>query len=262
MYLELPILFFAGFFGGVLNSIAGGGTFITFPALIFVGLPPIIANATNTFASCFGYLSGTYAFRRDLVAHKSEILKLIFIGIIGGTVGAWLLLQTSEHDFQNVIPWLLTFATIIFITGNYINIKIRDFAKKHKIASHVGTIATIVLLFGICIYGGFFNAGLGIIALSYLALAGYQNLNTMNGLKLLLSVCVSIAAIILFAFNDSIAWAQGLAVLLGTLSGGYLAARISRYLPQNYIKTFITLIATLVTTFFFYEVYFLKSQNT
>ena len=146
MYLELPILFFAGFFGGVLNSIAGGGTFITFPALIFVGLPPIIANATNTFASCFGYLSGTYAFRRDLVAHKSEILKLIFIGIIGGTVGAWLLLQTSEHDFQNVIPWLLTFATIIFITGNYINIKIRDFAKKHKISIYCSVPSQIDVL--------------------------------------------------------------------------------------------------------------------
>jgi uncharacterized membrane protein YfcA len=122
----------------------------------------------------------------------------------------------------------------------------------------VGTISTIALLSGICIYGGFFNAGLGIIALSYLALAGYQNLNTMNGLKLLLSVCVSIAAIILFAFNGTIAWTQGFAVLLGTLSGGYLAARISRYLPQKYIKIFITLIATLVTAYFFYEIYFLK----
>tara|TARA_B110000444_G_scaffold235453_1_gene246490 strand:- start:211 stop:990 length:780 start_codon:yes stop_codon:yes gene_type:complete len=258
MYLELPILFFAGFFGGILNSIAGGGTFITFPALIFVGLPPIIANATNTFASCFGYLSGTYAFRRDLAAHKREIRRLVIIGTIGGAIGAWFLLQTSEHDFKKIIPWLLTFATIIFVSGSYINIKIRTFAEKHKIASYVGTISTIALLSGICIYGGFFNAGLGIIALSYLALAGYQNLNTMNGLKLLLSVCVSIAAIILFTFNGTIAWTQGFAVLLGTLSGGYLAARISRYLPQKYIKTFITLIATLVTAYFFYEIYFLK----
>ena len=140
-----------------------------------------------------------------------------------------------------------------------INLKIQTFAEIHKIASYVGTISTIILLSGICIYGGFFNAGLGIIALSYLTLAGYQNLNTMNGLKLLLSVCVSVAAIILFAFNGSIAWIQGFAVLLGTLSGGYLAARISRYLPQNYIKTFITLIAILVTTYFFYEIYFLES---
>ena len=259
MYLELPFLFFAGFFGGILNSIAGGGTFITFPALVLVGLPPIIANATNTFASCFGYLSGTYAFWHDLVTHKRQIRRLIIIGTVGGAIGAWLLLQTSEHNFKNIIPWLLMFATIIFVSGGYINLKIQTFAEIHKIASHVGTISTIILLSGICIYGGFFNAGLGIIALSYLTLAGYQNLNTMNGLKLLLSVCVSVAAIILFAFNGSIAWIQGFAVLLGTLSGGYLAARISRYLPQNYIKTFITLIAILVTTYFFYEIYFLES---
>ena len=121
MSFEFIFLFLAGFFGGVLNSIAGGGSFITFPALIFIGIPPIMANATNTFASCAGYLSGTYAFRKELAEHKSELPKIIIISLLGGISGAWLLLQTSEVVFRSAIPWLLLFATVLFIFGGQIN---------------------------------------------------------------------------------------------------------------------------------------------
>ena len=100
---ELPLLFIAGLFGGMLNSIAGGGTFITFPALLFAGVPPISANATNTFASCSGYISGAYAFRKELQAHLSELPKYLLISLFGGITGAWLLLQTPESIFREAI---------------------------------------------------------------------------------------------------------------------------------------------------------------
>ena len=121
MSFELIFLFVAGFFGGMLNSIAGGGSFITFPALMFVGIPPVLANATNTFASCAGYLSGTYAYRKDISKYKDGLIQIIILSLIGGAFGAWLLLQAPEDVFNEAIPWLLLFATVLFIFGGKIN---------------------------------------------------------------------------------------------------------------------------------------------
>jgi uncharacterized membrane protein YfcA len=251
MLFELILLFFAGFFGGVLNSIAGGGSFITFPALIFVGIPPIMANATNTFASCAGYMSGTYALRKELTNHKNELLLVIVISLLGGISGAWLLLQTPEAVFRDAIPWLLLFATILFIFGGKINIKLKEMASNSRHASYVGGLLLLAMLFGVSIYGGFFNAGLGIVALSYLALAGHTNINTMNGLKLLISSTVSLIAIVLFIYNDVIAWYEGTIVLCGTLAGGFVAAHISRQLPQKYVRQFV-IVASIATTLYFF----------
>ena len=181
--MKFLFLFSAGFFGGVLNSIAGGGSFITFPALLFVGIAPISANATNTFASCAGYLSGAYAFRQDIHAHKAELPRLILISLAGGILGAWLLLKTPESVFREAIPWLLLFATVLFIFGGALNRALKKRAGHHRHALSIGTALLALMLLGVCIYGGFFNAGLGIITLSYLVLAGYSNINAMNGLK-------------------------------------------------------------------------------
>jgi len=255
MFIELLFLFSAGFFGGVLNSIAGGGSFITFPALLFVGVAPISANATNTFASCAGYMSGAYAFRKDIYAHKDELPGLILTSIIGGIVGAWLLLHTPESLFREAIPWLLLFATVLFAFGGKLNNALKQLASHHQQASSVGSLLLVLMLLGVCIYGGFFNAGLGIIILSYLALAGYSNINTMNGLKLLVSSTVSIIAIALFIYDGAIAWYEGTLVLLGTLVGGYVAAHISRQLPQNYVRSFVILASGGITVYFFFDIY-------
>ena len=255
MLFDLLFLFGAGFFGGVLNSIAGGGSFITFPALLFVGVAPISANATNTFASCAGYLSGAYAFRKDLYAHKEELPRIIFTSLIGGIVGAWLLLQTPESLFLEAIPWLLLFATVLFIFGGKLSSTLKQFASHHRHASSIGGLLLQLMLLGVCIYGGFFNAGLGIIVLSYLALAGYSNINTMNGLKLLVSSTVSLIAIALFIYDGAIAWYEGTIVLLGTLAGGYVAAHYSRRLPQNYVRTFVIFASSGITVYFFFDIY-------
>lgn len=255
MLFEILFLFTAGLSGGILNSIAGGGSFITFPALLFVGVAPISANASNTFASCAGYLSGVYAFRKDLYVHKAELPRLILISLIGGIVGAWLLLRTPESLFREAIPWLLLFATTLFIFGAKLNNSLRRLASHHRHALSMGSLLRLLLLLGVCIYGGFFNAGLGIIILSYLALAGYSNINTMNGLKLLVSSAVSLIAIALFIYHDAIAWYEGSIVLLGALMGGYVAAHVSRQLPQKQVRIFVILASSAITIYFFFETY-------
>ena len=191
MLPELAFLFLAGLLGGFLNSVAGGGSFVTFPALLLVGLPPVSANATNTFASCSGYLSGAYAFRSDLDRHRRELPRLLLVSLLGGLIGAWLLLRTPESVFRDAIPWLLLFATVLFAFGGRLNQWLARLGSVHRHASLLGRLLLLALLLAVSVYGGFFNAGLGIIILSYLALAGYTDLNAMNGIKLLVSSAVS-----------------------------------------------------------------------
>ena len=131
----------------------------------------------------------------------------------------------------------------------------RQLASRHRHASSIGSLLSLLMLVGVCIYGGFFNAGLGIIMLSYLVLAGHTNINAMNGLKLLASTCVSLAAIALFIYSGEIAWIEGSIVLLGTMTGGYIAARISRQISQVYVRNFVILAGTSITLYFFYDIY-------
>jgi len=255
MMVEMLFLFVAGFLGGVVNAIAGGGSFITFPALLFVGVPPISANATNTFASCSGYISGTYAFRKDLRAHRAELPRFVLLSLLGGIAGAWLLLQTPEALFREAIPWLLLFATLLFIFGGQINRSLKRLASAHRHASSLGKLLLLLFLLGVCTYGGFFNAGLGIVILSYLALAGHTDINSMNGIKLLVSSFVSLVAIALFIVDGVIAWYAGTIVLLGTLAGGYVAAHLARRLPQRYVRAVVIVASVAITGYFFFDIY-------
>jgi uncharacterized membrane protein YfcA len=255
MSFEFVLLFVAGFFGGGLNSIAGGGSFITLPALIFVGITPIMANATNTFASCAGYMSGTYAFRKEISEHKDELLPIILISLIGGVSGAWLLLKMPEEVFQQAIAWLLLFATLLFIFAAQINALFKKMSVYQQHASSVGPILLLLILLCVSIYGGFFNAGLGIITLSYLALAGYTNINAMIGLKLIVSTSVSLIAIAVFIYHDVIAWYQGTIVLCGSLIGGYVAAKMSRQLPQKQVRACVIVASMSITLYFFFDTY-------
>jgi uncharacterized membrane protein YfcA len=249
---DIVLLLIAGFFGGFVNSVAGGGSFITFPALLLVGVPPISANATNTFASCFGYLSGAYAFRHDLGKHRHELPGFIILSLLGGILGAWLLLKTPESLFREAIPWLLLFATLLFIFGGRLNAALKEVGALHRHVSSAGRLMLWLTLLAISVYGGFFNAGLGIVILSYLALAGHDDIHAMNGLKLLVSSTVSLIAIALFAYDGVIAWHEGGIVLLGTLVGGYAAARLSRRLPQRYVRASVIVAGFAVSGYFFY----------
>ncbi len=256
--LEFFLLFLAGVLGGVLNSIAGGGSFITFPALMYTGIPPVIANATNTFASCAGYISGAIAFRREIKSAGRQLIAIVLLSLLGGTSGALLLLNTPEHTFSAAIPWLLLFATLLFLFGGKLNQLLKRVAPQNKHASFIGQFSLLTLFFVIAVYGGFFNAGLGIVSLSYLALAGYTNINQMNGIKLLISTLVASIAIVIFTVEGLIDWYGGIAVLTGTLLGGYGAASVSRLLPAEHIRRFVVVSSILITGYFFYDVYYIS----
>ncbi|HDY7486061.1 TPA: sulfite exporter TauE/SafE family protein [Vibrio vulnificus] len=251
--MDIILLFFAGVFGGMLNSIAGGGSFITFPALMAVGIPPVVANATNTFASCAGYISGAWGYRRELYAQKSILLKTIVCSLLGGMLGAFLLLNTSESDFLKAIPWLLLFATLLFVFGGRINQAIGHRAERPKHPIILWLPALFLVL--VSAYGGFFNAGLGIVTLSYLTLSGHRDIITMNGLKLLISTSVSLIAVVIFIFNGSIDWWNGFVVMLGSVVGGYVSAVVARNLNKMWVHRFVTMTSFVITGYFFVKVY-------
>lgn len=251
--MEWILLLVAGFLGGILNSVAGGGSFITFPTLLYLGVPAVMANATNTLASCAGYLSGTYGFRQDLAKQSSAVPHILTWSLVGGAVGAFLLLKIGESNFERSIPWLLLFASILFVSGSHIR---KFFVALSTNRSNQGSVVLLTLvLVAVSAYGGFFNAGLGVIVLSYLVLAGYSDINQMNGLKLMVSSSVSVIAIMIFALEGVINWHYGLVMMMGNIAGGYAAARVSRRLPQKVVFNFVAVSSFSLTAYFFYDIY-------
>ena len=249
--MEGFLLFLAGLAGGMVNSIAGGGSFVTFPALIAAGVPPIAANATNTFASCAGYVGGAAGFRQELWTHRAALPRILLCAALGGGCGAWLLLQTPSVTFNRVVPWLLLFATILLVWGEPLQQRWHRTVGKHGALSRITSALLTVLLLLVCTYGGFFNAGLGIILLAYLTFAGYQDIHLMNGLKLLVSAVVALWAIAVFGAGDLIAWREGVIVMAGTLVGGYGAARTARLVNPERVRRVIIAVAAGMTAYFF-----------
>jgi uncharacterized protein len=255
---EILFLAAAGILGGIVNSLAGGGSFITFPALIAVGVPPVIANASNTFAATAGYLSGTYALRQEIKDSPKKLLILSFISAIGGIIGAYLLTQTSNSEFEKAVPWLLLFATVLFIYGGHFNKTLQKWGQQHRHIDKAQNGLFTLLFIGVSIYGGFFNAGLGILMLSYCSLAGYRSVNEMNALKLLYSSTISGCAIVLFLINDLISWHETLVLLVGTLIGGYAAGIVSKRIPNSWVRRAIIFASTGITLWFFMSTYLLS----
>lgn len=254
--VEILILFAAGLLAGALNSLAGGGSFVIFPALLFVGVPPIMANATNTYACLPGYGSGAIGFWQDILRHKDKLLVYSIVALAAGFLGAEALLRVSDAQFEGLIPWLMLFAVVAFTFGGQFNQWMANRRTTSKNGARTGAIVTTVFLALICFYGGFFNAGLGIILLAYLVLAGYQDLNAMNGLKLLISFLVSITAVVRFSMSGSIEWQAGTIALIGATIGGFAAAKLSYLLPASLIRNFVVVYGFGLTVYFFYTTYF------
>ena len=249
---EFFTLLAAGLLSGIVNAIAGGGSFISFPALVFVGIPPVFANATNTFASCAGYMSGAYAFREELLTNKHLTILYSTMGILGGAIGGVLLLQFSNDAFSDLIPWLLLFATVLFSIGPYLSQWLKRRATRPSSPLKAYVVGSIFIL--LCsVYGGFFNAGLGIILLSVCALMGLQNMALMNGLKLLVSVTVSLSALVVFVWQDMIAWYLGSVLLIGNMAGAYLAARISKFCSDKVMRNIVLVFSIGMTMYFFLQ---------
>ncbi len=253
--LTALLLFVAGLVAGMLNSLAGGGSFIAFPALLAAGVPPVIANATNTYAALPGYMSGAAGYWADVVKARDRLLPYTIIALVFGYAGAELLLHISDETFSKAVPWLVGFAVLLFAFGGRINAFIAARAGRGRGMKAAGAALLLALLAAICVYGGFFNAGLGILLLAFLALTGLTDIHEMNGLKLWISSVVALVAVVRFALNGSIDWYHGSITLVGVVIGAYVAARLAHRIPQAWIRAGVIIYGVGLTAWFFWQAY-------
>ena len=248
---NLPtILLLAGaaFGAGVLNAIAGGGSFLTFPALVFAGVPPIAANATSALAVSPGYLGGVLGFRPELRAIPSSTLRReVLLSALGGIAGALLLLVTPPTVFSGLVPWLLLFATVLFAFGPTL-------ARQAMAASTTGQGLDrwrepgLVLT---CIYGGYFNGGLGILLMALYAATGESRIHTANALKNLNSLVLSWLSVAAFVVAGAIAWREGVLMMVAATAGGFMGARWAKKLPVQWVRIGVIVTGLVMTAVFF-----------
>ena len=249
------LLLVAGFVGGVLNSLAGGGSFVVFPALLAAGVPPVLANASNTYAALPGYISGAAGFWSDILKHRDRLLVYSIIALIFGWLGAEILLLVSNETFALAVPWLMLFAVALFAFGNRINRFVQSRAGGGSRMQAAGAGLLLLLLALTCVYGGFFNAGLGILLLAFLALAGLTDIHAMNGLKLWISTLVALVAVVRFTLSGSIDWYHGSIALVGVTIGGYVAARLAHRVPTPLLRALVIVYGVGITGYFFWSTY-------
>lgn len=255
MVVQGIVLVVAAIIGGTLNAVAGGGSFFTFPALIATGVPPIAANATSTVALWPGSIASTVAYRNDV--HRSRLTVLLSVAsLLGGVVGAALLLRTPSATFQTLIPWLLLVATALFALGPVLSKRFRrkdavgDNLAPHTPAALVGMTVT---QFVIAAYGGFFGGGIGILMLAALGIMGLTNIHEMNGLKTLLAGCINGVAVLTFVIARAVFWPQAVPMLLGAIAGGYIGAAGAQRIPPRYVRAFVTVVGCALTVYFFVQ---------
>ena len=245
--LNLLLLLLAAFGAGALNAVAGGGSFLTLPALVFTGLPPVVANATGTVALLPGYASGAWGFREDLQAPPGLTLtRMAVLSVAGGATGALLLLVTDDRTFRVLIPWLLLAATALFAIGPAV---VRRMQSLGGGTPSTGRASIGVL--AVAVYGGYFNGGLGILLLALFGLLGQSNLHAANGSKNVVSALLTAIAVLVYAAGGLVAWPQALVMMLAATAGGYLGARVARRLPAAVLRTGIVSIGLVMSAIFF-----------
>ena len=246
-------LFVAGILGGALNAVAGGGSFLTFPALLFVGVPPIPANTTNALALWTGAAASGGAYRNRLDAPRRMLVPLLAAGVAGGIGGAFLLLRTPAHTFMRVLPWLMMGATLLFIFGNRLARR-RSAGHRREITTAAIVGAAIFELI-IAVYGGYFGGGMGIVNLAMMAAIGMTDIHAMNALKSILGVAINGVAAMVFVVKGAIYWRQGIVVIAGALIGGYFGAHYAQKLPQAWVRGFVIVVGIGMTAYFFVRAY-------
>ncbi len=246
--VELVVIVAAGFLCGALNAIAGGGTFVTLPVLIWIGIPPVVANATATTMAVPGYIASVWAYRRDIRAEGALRLgTIIMMAALGGVFGAVLLIVTSPDAFLALVPWLLLTATLLFAFAP----RLQRLTEDASIGIPSTGMAAILLLL-VTTYGGYFNGGLGIIMLAALALQGYRNIHGMNGLKNLLASILSTLSVVTFMTADLIAWEAAIPMALANICGAYVTSRLVRRMTRiNILRGVIIAIGAVMTVVFF-----------
>jgi len=229
--------------GGAVNSVAGGGGFIAFPALLFTGVPPIAANATQTVALWCGMSASSRAYSDRLDVPRRIMIPLLVTSVVGGLCGAYLLLHTPAHTFLHLIPWLMLAATLLFALGPWI-------VPRNSSLAHDAS----VFEFLVSVYGGYFGGGLGIMNLAMLSAIGMTDIHAMNALKTLLGSVINGVAVLTFVAVHVVYWLKGAIMIAGALVGGYFGAHYAQKLPPKLVRGFVILVGTSMTIYFFTRV--------
>ena len=237
------LLLAAAFVGGAINSVAGGGSFLTFPALLFAGVPAIPANATNNTAMWLGVIASARGYREEIRAYRAVIVPAIAVSVIGSAGGAVLLLHTPPKIFEHMIPWLLLFATAVFAISPLIT-------KAHE-PKAIHSPWQLAAQFLVSIYGGYFGAGMGIMMLAILTFSALPNMNAMNGVKNVLSIMINGIAVVPFLIAGVINWPVALFMALFSMAGGYFGARFFRRVPSNITRIIVLCIGAGMSAYFF-----------
>jgi uncharacterized membrane protein YfcA len=240
---------------GALNAVAGGGTFLAFPALLLAGVPAVSANATCTFALWPGGVASAYAYRHHIDAPRQLILLLSATSVVGGAAGAYLLLHTPNQAFEKLIPPLLLFATLVFSFSKWINHQLRRrWSQPHSL--HPATLlSSAAIQLVISLYGGYFGAGIGILMIAAWSALGFGNIHGVNGLRSILASSINGIALLMFLMSHAIAWGPGLLMAVGAIGTGYFGAAYARRLSPLLVRQIVLATAWAMTGYFFWKYY-------
>jgi uncharacterized protein len=245
------LLFFAALLGGTLNAVAGGGSFIAFPTLLFTGVPAVPANATNTVALWTGLTFSGGAFRHHLKVQRRVLWSLVGVSLTGGVFGALLLLRTPGQTFLKILPWLMLFAVLLFIFGPKLTRNVRVV----QAPTGKAIVAASFFQFLVAIYGGYFGGGMGFVILAMLTAFGMADIHEMNAFKIVLSSATNGIAVVIFIVRHAVYWPQALVMIIGAALGGYFGAHYSLRLPRIWVRWFVIAVGLGMTTYFFVRAY-------
>ncbi len=249
-------LLFAGGVAGALNALAGGGSFISFPALLFLRVPAVEANATNTVALWPGLAASTLAYLRRLNAPLRLLLPLLATSVAGGWVGALLLLKTPQHTFLRLVPWLLLGGTLLFAFGN----SIRALVGKTAVIDDLRDISGPAIVLGsiaellVAVYGGYFGAGIGFMTLAMLAMMGMRDMHAIGAIRTLLAVAINAAAVVTFIVAHAVLWPQCGVMIAGSLAGGWFGAHFAQKANPGKVRGVVIGVGFAMTAYFFVTV--------
>ncbi|MGA3087022.1 MAG: sulfite exporter TauE/SafE family protein [Terriglobales bacterium] len=249
-------LLLAAGIAGTLNALAGGGSFVSFPVLLFMGIPAVEANATNTVALWPGLAASTVAYLKRLNAPLRVLLPLLATSVVGGWAGALLLLKTPQHTFLRLVPWLLLAGTSLFAGGN----SIRALVGKTAVIDDLRDISAQAIVFGsiaellVAVYGGYFGAGIGFMTLAMLALMGMRDIHAMGAIRTLLAVAVNAAAVVTFIVAHAVLWPQCVVMIAGSLAGGWFGAHYAQRADAKKVRSLVIAVGVAMTTYFFVTV--------
>ncbi len=252
-FLPLLVAAFAAFLAGAINSVAGGGTLVSFPALVWLGLPPIVANATSTLGIWPGSLGSVWGFRRELGRADRTLRLLAVPAAVGGGLGALLLRSTSPALFERLVPFLLLFATLLFTLRNRVQRWLGTHAARER--GRGWLVAAALCLLAVAVYGGYFGAGMSIVMLSLLGMLGMSDILEMNALTSLFSLCVNGVAIAVFIAAGLVQWHFVAAMAVGALAGGYGAAGLARRVGKTVVQRFVVVVGFGMTAALFVRVW-------